>query len=204
MKNYKILYVLIYILAVWSCNSVDPEPEAEDISSDFETGTDNWKIEGDAKGGQVSDIDPQFSPVDGVNNSGHIFAEDDVAGGVWYFVAPSQYRGDKSAFYGASMEYYLTQSSVTNQFAAQDIIIESGDGSLLIYRYPNAAYPGVEWTKYSILLTAGPAWTDTDEMEITEAEMKRILSDITKLSIRGEFRTGGDTGRLDQFSYKMD
>jgi len=137
-----------------------------------------------------------------LDNSGHIFAEDDVTGGVWYFVAPSQYRGDKSAFYGGSLEYYLRQSAVSSQFAARDIIIESDENSFLIYTYPDAEYPGVDWTKYEIDLVAGPAWTDENDIEVTADEMRQILSNITKLSIRGEFRAGSDTGRLDQFSYK--
>jgi hypothetical protein len=199
-ENKSIYHYILVLVMAFAMTSCAEDPEQPQILSDFETGTDEWKIEGDAQGGQVGDIDPEFSPVDGVDNSGHIFAKDDVAGGTWYFVAPSKFRGDKSQFMGGKLTYFLTQSDISNQFNNKDIIITSGSEGI-VYRYPNQEYPGTEWTEYAIPLDESGAWVDLDENPVTNDQIQRVLSNITKLSIRGEFRTGADTGRLDSFAF---
>ena len=41
----------------------------------------------------------------------YVSADDDVQGGVWYWLAPSTYHGDFSNAYGQSLTFYLQQSS---------------------------------------------------------------------------------------------
>ncbi len=195
--------ILIMVLAIASCGKDDEQVivKVPAINSDFDSGNDEWKIEGDANGGQVTDINPEFSSADGVDNSGHIFAVDDVAGGVWYFVAPSKYRGNKSEYFGGVLQYYLRQSSIDSQFDADDIIIETANNEAIIYHYPTGTFPNVEWIKYDVRLDESAEWVDLTGQPVSNDQIKAALSNIVKLRIRGEFRSGQDTGRLDSFSF---
>tara|TARA_R110000868_G_scaffold408319_2_gene691276 strand:- start:3937 stop:4524 length:588 start_codon:yes stop_codon:yes gene_type:complete len=63
------------------------------ITSGFSEDADGWTIVGDAQGG--SNIEASYSPFEGLDDSGYIYAEDRVTGGYWYFSAPEKFRGDK-------------------------------------------------------------------------------------------------------------
>lgn len=185
-------------ISLSSCKKDEEKPTENSNSTEFYEGTDQWKIEGDAQGGEV--FDPSYSPIEGLDNTGYVYAEDDVAGGVWYFVAPSKYRGDKSKYFNGEINFWLIQvSALADQFNDEDVIIEGGANEKLIY-YHNS-YPGATWTNYRIVLNNSSGWLDENGTLATNDKIKSVLSNITKLSIRGEFENGSDTGGLDSFSF---
>jgi len=194
-------YFLILLLAIvtFSCKD-DDEPEIiqeTPNSSQFINGVDKWTIEGDGQGGEG--IIPNFSPIEGLNNSGYIYANDNVTGGVWYFVAPNKYHGNKSEFMNGKIEFWLIQdSAMTNLFDDSDIIIE-GENNKKIIHFHTAA-PTDIWTAYSINLDSTGVWM-YEGQEATNEQIQNILSNISKISIRGEFESGEDTGGLDGFSF---
>ena len=206
LKSLLISAVLVAMSACGDdCNS-DPNNVAGDTgsntetsnSSDFVTGVDGWTIEGDAKGG--TGVIPNFSEINGVGNSGYIYAKDDVTGGVWYFVAPSKYHGDKSTLFNGKIEFYLIQdSSMTNQFDANDVIIEGTGGEKLILKHES--YPTNSWTQYKINLNTDSQWLDENNNIASDEKIKRVLSIVSKIMIRGEFEDGEDTGGLDGFKF---
>ncbi len=198
-KNvFAVLVALGLSILLFSCDKKE-DPTENPNGSEFLGGTDQWKIEGDAQGGEIAD--PFYSPIEGLDNSGYVYATDDVAGGVWYFVAPSKFRGDKSAYFNGNINFWLIQkSALSNQFDGKDIIVDGGAKGKLIYRH--FSYPGTSWTFYQIVLNSSDNWLDEFGNKATDAKIQSVLSGITKLSIRGEFETGSDTGGLDSFAFE--
>jgi hypothetical protein len=84
-------------------------PVAGERVSTFDADDEGWTIAGDAQAGSIA---PNFN-ADGGNPGGFISADDDVAGGVWYFQAPERFGGDASAAYGGTPEFdmLITEAS---------------------------------------------------------------------------------------------
>lgn len=202
-KNFlkTIFTITLGLFLFTACNSDDdaeviPE-EGSIVESLFKDNAEGWKIVGDAQGGYE---EASFSPDGGVI-SGYIYADDDVAGGVWYFAAPSSYQGNKLEYYGATLGFSLFQdSSMSDQFEREDIIFRNGDKQIT-YVHSVEDYPGLEWTSYSVKIGFGQNWLkgDYNSGELaTEADIKEVLSNVTDFWIRGEFESGPDTGGLDK------
>lgn len=177
--------------------SNDPVLEA----SDFQVDASGWKIVGDAEGGY---IEPQYSS-DGGATGGYIFAQDDVAGGVWYFSAPSRYLGNRIDYYGATLRYSAYQESAfADQFDAMDIVF-NGPAGQVFYAHDATDYPEVEWTGYAIRIHEQAGWrfgSLDDSVPATTQNMLDVLSDVSAFMIRGEFETGPDSGGLDEVSIR--
>ena len=61
------------------------------VASYFDQNDEEWKVIGDAQGGSVN---PNYNDKEG-NPAGYISANDNAAGGVWYWSAPEKFLGDK-------------------------------------------------------------------------------------------------------------
>ncbi len=194
----KITLLAMLPLAIVGCSEEENEPVADVIPSAFDNDADGWTIVGDAQGG--SNLEASYSPFKGLDDSGYIYADDDVAGGVWYFSAPSKYLGNRSAFLGGELSFWLIQDSrMNNQFEARDVVI-GGNGTEISLRFES--FPALTWTKYSIKLDASEGWLNESDQAATSAELTAVLGNMTSLLIRGEYQTGPDTGGLDQFEMK--
>jgi len=193
----KIFLITLVVLST-GCGDDDKKVKETIISSDFVSGVDDWKIEGDAKGSEG--VIPNFSEINGVGNSGYIYAKDDATGGTWYFIAPSKYHGNKSEFFNGKLEFYLIQdSNMANQFKDDDLIIDGVSGKKILYNHDN--YPNKTWTKYQINLNSDSQWVNENGDIASDEEIKNVLSNITKIMLRGEFEDGEDTGGLDGFKF---
>ena len=155
----------------------------------FNKNTQGWKIQGDAQGNSV---EPTYESTGG-NPGGYISATDDVSGGVWYFSAPKKFMDRLKNKYGKVLKFSLKQSGTTNQFDADDLILEGGG---LILHYDTENNPGIDWTKYRVSLNASK-WLKEDDTVPTTAEMKNVLKNLSRLWIRGEYISGGEKGGLD-------
>ena len=155
----------------------------------FNKNTQDWKIQGDAQGNSV---EPTYESTGG-NPGGYISATDDVSGGVWYFSAPKKFMDRLKNKYGKVLKFSLKQSGTTNQFDADDLILEGGG---LILHYDTENNPGINWTKYRVSLNASK-WLKEDDTVPTTAEMKNVLKNLSRLWIRGEYISGGEKGGLD-------
>jgi hypothetical protein len=56
---------------------------------------------------------------------------------------------------------------------------------------------GTDWTNFSVQLSASANWRWNWNQPATQEQMHQVLAAPTRLEIRGEFRTGDDTGGLD-------
>lgn len=164
------------------------------VLSIFDKGIDGWRVTGDVQGGSSY---PDWVETGG-NPGGHVKAVDDVQGGVWYWVAPANFRGDKSGFYGGTVTYDIYQSNRNSQFSSDDIKL-SGGGIDLVYDFGGEeTHPRTDWTAYSVTLDESDDWVvDDTEEQATAAEIQTVLADVTRLHIRGEYVSGSDTGFLD-------
>lgn len=172
-------------------------------SSTFEGGVDGWQVAGDA---QTSSVTPDYNGTGG-NPGGLISADDDVAGGTWYFVAPAKYLGDQRAVLGLNLRYDVKVTPISSPFGNYDVVLIGGG---LVIAYNTTPDPSTTWTRYVVPLSA-PGWKTVPsaiKSEINDAafaalptttpqEFETVLSSLTTLRIRGEFNNGSDTGSLD-------
>ncbi len=155
-------------------------------SSNFDRFAEDWKISGDAN--PVPEL-----VAEGGNPNGHICATDEEEGTVWYFVAP--YKGDFSRAYGRRVIYDLKQSQSFGLLKGDDVVLYGGGYELSFNVREN---PGTKWTPYSVTISAEAGWQHrVSKVPATEEELKAVLSNVTSLSIRGEYSDGPDRGCLD-------
>jgi hypothetical protein len=171
----------------------DPKPCM--AQSTFDSSDDGWLVFGDAQG---SGAIPDHNDTGG-NPGGYISAADDATGGVWYWDAPGKYLGDQSCAYGKELTFDLKQSATDSPFNADDVVLVGGpEGETLTLVYDTAENPGTDWTSYRVTLAEDAGWVkEGTSTPPTPAEMEEVLSTLQALRIRGEYRTGADTGGLD-------
>ncbi|MDZ7687312.1 MAG: laminin B domain-containing protein [Halobacteriales archaeon] len=186
-------FLVVLLLTVVALTGCIGGPET--ITSTFDEGTEGWTVVGDAQSGQVEPT----HVAEGGNPGGYLRATDDVAGGVWYWNASDAYLGDISSYSGGTLSFDLNQSATDSQFDAQDVILESGDTRLGHDFGNSSTHPGTDWTSYEVSLSAeAEGWTNRGTEEpATQDEFENVLSELDALWIRGEYRTGSDTGGID-------
>lgn len=198
MKTVQLKFKTVLILLLVACVFTSCNKKGVLVESRFLKDAEGWKIIGDAQGGSGGRIEASYSPDSGVQN-GYIHAKDNATGGTWYFSAPKDYLGDKSEFYGATLNFNLFQKSAMNdQFENNDVVFKNGEKKIT-YRFKN--YPGKNWTVYNIPINAESDWIrgnfDSGETA-TQADIEDVLLNVTEFWIRGEYQSGKDEGSLDE------
>lgn len=157
-------------------------------TSTFDENDEDWTVVGGALG-------PNYFPAGG-NPGGYISAVDQVTDIFWYWQAPSKFLGDVSAAHGHMLTFDLRQSNTSDQDTAQvDIFLEGASLTLTFDTSPN---PGTDWTAYTILMDETAGWEVLGTgIPPTLVQMLDVLSALTDLRIRGEYRFGANTGDLD-------
>ncbi|MFT7594457.1 MAG: hypothetical protein ACI8R4_001778 [Paracoccaceae bacterium] len=156
-------------------------------TTNFTTGLSDW----------VTSIGTEtFAASDG-NPTGSIRGVEGGTG-VWYYVAPDAYLGNRGAFYGGSLSFDLRQDITTSQFDDNDVVLTGGGLTLAL---DVGANPGTDWTSYSVNLSLGGGWKigSINGRVATEDEIRNVLGDLQSLEIRGEYVNGttGDASNLD-------
>lgn len=165
--------------------------------TDFESGDEGWLVMGDAQG----DSNLPTHQASGGNPGAYMEAVDDAVGGVWYWAAPESFRRKVAETWTAKRQrrsvltFDLRQSDPSNPFDDEDVILSDGETTLF---FSHGSPPATDWTSYRVPLSNAGDWTrePTGEPATTD-EMNRVMSNLEKLWIRGEFRTGPDTGGID-------
>ena len=166
--------------------------QGEMITSYFNNDDEGWTVVGDAQKGSST---PDYTE-EGGHPGGYISADDNVAGGVWYWNAPEKFLDDRSSSYGKKISFSLKQSSTNNQFDASDIIL-FGDGEKIVFDLPDN--PDLTWTSYMVELDENAGWryNNLNGDTVSKDDFYKIMTDLTAIHIRGEYVTGTDTGGLD-------
>lgn len=184
-----------------NCSDLDPDPDCEEPDIDvpactaistFESGDEGWTLLGDAEGGRS---EPDYNPSDG-NPGAFVSADDDTLGGIWFWKAPPKFHGDFESAYGLTFTFDLTQSSLSQQINDERDVIFIGNGGTLIW-FDTPMNPDIDWTSYSITLSASAGWMLNDDSPAPESVIRDVLADLEDIQIRGEFVNGPDTGGLD-------
>ncbi|WP_334107916.1 laminin B domain-containing protein [Methylobacillus sp.] len=178
--------ILISILSLTLLNSA-----AFAASSDFSTGDDSWRAAGDADG-------PLSWQANGGNPGGHVSIDDLTIGGVTFFIAPAKFLGNQSAALGSNLTFDLQQiySGSPSQFDDADVILQ-GAGLTLVFDIGDHPANGA-WTSYSVPLIAdGWRLNSLSGAAASDEQFIAVLSDLSALKIRAEYRTGPDIGLLD-------
>ncbi len=158
------------------------------LSSSFAADAEGWSA-------PVDGTEIAYMPADATSD-GHICADDTSDDSDWYFQAPEAWLGDQSAAYGGALRFTLRQSAEDAQYDADDILITGGGITL---KFNTAENPSTDWTLYQAPLVETAGWVNTSTGAApTREEMLAVLSAVTELRIRGEYREGGDTGCLDE------
>jgi gliding motility-associated-like protein len=163
-------------------------------TSNFNTDKEGWTIIDDAGG----ILQPDYNPAGG--NPGGFVSSMDVgaANKTWYFSAPNKFLGNKSWFYGQNLKFELKQNRTDQQFNDDDILLSGGGVSMFFKTSQN---PKLTWTAYTVKLDETANWRIATVLGLsrkaTQAEIKTVLCNVTRLWIRGEYATGADEGGLD-------
>ncbi|MCC6282204.1 MAG: hypothetical protein IT262_16495, partial [Saprospiraceae bacterium] len=161
--------------------------------STFDTDNEDWGADGDPLGPVAG-----WAPTGGLPG-GHIRVTDAATGGTWYFVAPAKFRGNKCGAYDHMFSYDQFTSDTSNQIVMGNRADVEIWGNGLKLMFDNAENPGLNWTHYQMLLREDAGWrlNDLNGPVPTEAEFRLVLSNITRLRIKGEYRPASDFGGLD-------
>lgn len=156
------------------------------VASAFARDAEGWKVVGDVH------LDRSVDPM---REDGAVKAVDNATGGVWYWQAPAPFLGDQRSAYGRELRFRLKSTPIQKPFAAPDVVLE-GDGVTLVFDTP--VNPGTDWTPYRVPLRAAAGWKHrASAAPATEDDLRKTLSGLRNLLIRGEFNTGFDEGWLD-------
>lgn len=191
---------LIAILAfcVWQFRWLSPTI----VKEDFEAGDTGWLVVGDAQG----ESDKPTYETEGGNPGAHMSAVDNAVGGVWYWSAPDSFMEELAKNWEANgstrarLSFDLKQSALDKPFEAPDVILGAGDFEV---HFAHENPPGLDWTHFTVPLNADAGWINSSSKEpATPEEIAKVMDGIDKLWIRGEFRTGDDTGGIDNISIR--
>lgn len=164
---------------------------AELVVNDFTSSAEGWQVAGDTVAAA-----PRFEPTGG-RSGGYISNKDEALGETWYFHAPPSVVAQLAAAVGGRLEYSLKQSSAAAEAFPDDDVVIVGAAGRLSYRFEYA--PGMEWTDFSVVLSASANWRWNWNARATDEQIRSVLAHASSLTIRGEYVTGEDTGGLDHF-----
>jgi hypothetical protein len=156
------------------------QASADTISSTFDMGAEGWSAVD-----PTTDYTASWQSTGG-NPGGFLQgAETNPLGGTGYFIAPSKFLGNLSAYAGGILTYDLKVIQGSDFFSDVDVIISSGANS-------------VSWT--SNINPVGDGWV-TVQVQLNQANLgsnlASILSNVTEFQIRGEFINGPEVEGLD-------
>ena len=167
------------------------------VEETFEGGDTGWIVVGDAQ----RESDKPTYKTEGGNPGAYMSAVDNAVGGVWFWSAPEPFRRQLTSTWKEKgslrsvLMFDLKQSDITEPFDDKDVILGSGDLELHFFHDLD---PGTDWTNYRVPLSPDKGWINGATGEpATREEMTKVISQLEKLWIRGEFRTGEDTGGID-------
>jgi Laminin B (Domain IV) len=132
------------------------------------------------------------------NPGGCLKAKDAVVGGVFYYVAPKFFLGDKKDAFQLDYDIKWVASSSLPIFPwDNELELTGGGGTVLTYR---AGTPTInKWVHVSVPLSPSGGWFNkAQNRPATDDDFKAVLNSLERLAIRGEFAHGGpEFGFLD-------
>jgi hypothetical protein len=156
------------------------------VESRFSVNAEGWLEEGDGVSIQR-------------NANGELQISDGASGVIWYFLAPAKFTGNFSSAYGGALSYRL-KVSAADLNATDSVTIYGANGGVM---QATTTRPTTTWTTYTLSFLPGWWYNPSTSVNLSEAEIRAILQNISKLRIRGEYKNGADTGYLDDVVYTL-
>jgi len=163
-----------------------------DPASTFDTGDEGWTVAG---GSFSRGASTAVAVSDGTVSA--------TGFGEWYWLAPPEYRGDASAYYGGTLTFTLVSSLSGVCVEEHHLVILEG-GGYTIYQDADVA-PDVLGRRYELLLDETAEWKHTQSnVRVGRDEMLAVLGDVGQLKIRGWFACSATgTGTLDDVAMEV-
>ena len=131
----------------------------------------------------IRTLDLTHEQARGVDDSGYVTRVDSTSD-AFFFDAPDTYLGDRSAYAGGTLEFYL--KSTGNDYRQDSGVVFEGPDGVVATKF---AKPGTDWTQFSIELDAEARSYREPNLEGSEVGQQRleaVLSDLQALRISGE------------------
>lgn len=200
---------------------IECEPINETILSDFEAdglsgeeAEDGWTAINARSGG--SNPDPRWGATAGVARvgEGYLYAR----GGnnsTTYFIAPRKFRGDKSAYVGGRLSYWIRwdvpgsdNGSPFSSLTSPDVEITGvTTPKILVYSAGQDDWAEHTWAQRVVDFVPQPGLrvynagsSINTAVEATADDIAEVLADVAGIRLRGEYRSGGsseDYGLID-------
>ena len=161
------------------------------LGSDFESGTQGWRVEGDSGRAAPAWLSKGGSP------GAYIRATDSLVTGTMYWDAPARYLGDMSGFFGGTLAMSMRQSATTNQFddPRGDVVL-SGGGKTISTQL--SSHPRSDWLGFAVRFDPTRPWAvEPADTPASAQDIVDVLADVGDFKIRADYRVGADTDSLD-------
>ncbi|MCX6250951.1 MAG: T9SS type A sorting domain-containing protein [Bacteroidetes bacterium] len=162
----------------------------QSVYSDFLSDNEGWVI-----AGTQGDYQPDYN-LTGGNPGGYISGSNALDAGLWVFVAPSKFLGDKSGAYNHSLSFDLLLDISDPQFDDADVTL-IGSGFQLVCDLPHDSIS--TWQSFLIILNENAGWHISTLSGAAPSHdlMINVLSNLSHLEIRGKFSNGTGSGSID-------
>ena len=173
--------------------SEEPAIIVESLMSTFENDVEGWTYIGDS-GSSVTFVS------EGGNPGGFLRHLEAATGIHDWLVAPEKFLGDMSAYYGGVLRYDLRTDILTSPLNAADDIKLIGGEITLYHRHEGPPTINI-WHEFTVNLTGGSHWTvgSPTGPHATDDQMLTVLTNLTAIHIRADYRTGQEQIDLDNF-----
>jgi hypothetical protein len=159
---------------------------AEPIVSDFETGTDDWRVIDMNCTGTVDSVYGTYGVtfVESGGCAGGYIEGSDPSNNCFYFDAPANFLGDKSPYLGGRLTFCI-RSSMTN-WPDGNLVVLAGAGLVVVAEIK--PFPTADWQRITIPLGACYFRKgNKDGTTVLPEELMAVLADLTSLRISGEY-----------------
>lgn len=147
-----------------------PTPRAGPVSSQFQEGNDGWRLAGGSFGLLTV---PEHIP-----DQACLVVQD---GHYAFWISPPKFRGDFSALLGKKLVLEDAWEDAGNYDGRRVILYGGGMRIYAQSRNP----PNANGGGFSIGLTATASWYFENNTRVTEDQMKRVLSRLQRIEIKG-------------------
>jgi hypothetical protein len=173
------------------------------ITSPFSSDGESWTTTG-------VDVTAASYSATGGNPGGNISASQPTASSsLWYFEAPTKFRGNQQAAYGKTLTFDLKLSAAADVSSTQGVILSGG--GLILYA-PLGSTPTTSWGGQSLTIGTAGGWKVDNgdgnlgnDVAATTAQIQQALGSVASLKIRGKFTsTAGAQTSLDNVVLNLD
>ncbi len=163
-------------------------------SSTFDADAEDWWFVRDAEY-------PSWDATGGVPD-GCLLEVDAVEGLGYRILAPAKFLGNRTDTLGTTLEFDLKASPGLSDpqtfLDGLGFVTLGGGGIRLVFEQKTLPIAGNVWRHHAIPLVPCPAWTRAPDNEpATQADFDAVMAALSSFTIRGEFRNGGESERLD-------